>query len=555
MQTLLYTATLALGLLAALLTYSLTAGLPGWMGATLIALAAMLPGAALTYVFLQKPLERIASDIVRASEDAELHKVQLDTHKAHTPAVKALVEAFSRIQEEMHNNVADVAERGGNLAIASAGLSYSADTLQTQLADQVKQAHVIGMTSQQISETTRSMSENAEKAEAAARATFDASAEGQQSVRTTIEQIHLVREEAEQNASTLLGLQARSQEIQGITQIINQVAEQTNLLALNAAIEAARAGEHGRGFAVVADEVRQLASKTTQATGEIGDKLNTIYEQVHRSAETMKALVEVVEGTVVDAEKVGSVLHNISALAEESNQGVIQIAQAVGTHVTAINDISQALKGVEKALQVTETEVNGISDGALQLAETAETEYKHAAVYELDTVHDRVRHIAQDTARRIGELFEQAVKSGQLSQDDLLDRSYQPIPNTDPQKYSTRFDQFTDRVLPVIQEPILQENDFILYAGAVDDNGYFPTHNKRYSQPLSGNYERDLVNNRTKRLFNDRTGSRCGSNTEPFLLQTYKRDTGEIMHDMSAPIVVFGKHWGGFRIGYKSTDA
>jgi len=170
-------------------------------------------------------------------------------------------------------------------------------------------------------------------------------------------------------------------------------------------------------------------------------------------------------------------------------------------------------------------------------------------------VHDRVRHIAQDRAKQIGELFEQAVQSGQLSQDDLLDRNYQPIPNTDPQKYSTRFDQFTDRVLPAIQEPILRDNDFVLYAGAVDDNGYFPTHNKRYSQPLSGNYERDLVNNRTKRLFNDRTGSRCGSNTEPFLLQTYKRDTGEIMHDMSAPIMVFGQHWGGFRIGYKSTDA
>jgi len=555
MQKILYAATLALGIMAALLTYLLTAPLPGWASATLIALAAMLPGAALTYLFLHNPLERIARDIVLASEDAALHKVQLDKHKAQLPTVKALVEAFSRIQREMHNNVADVAERGGSLAIASAGLSYSADTLQTQLGDQVKQAHVIGITSQQISETTRSMSENAEKAEAAARATFDASAQGQQSVRTTIEQIHLVRQEAEQNASTLLGLQTRSQEIQGITQIINQVAEQTNLLALNAAIEAARAGEHGRGFAVVADEVRQLASKTTQATGEIGEKLNTIYEEVHRSAETMKALVEVVEGTVVDAEKVGSVLQNISALAEESNHGVIQIAQAVGTHVTAINEISQALKGVEKALQVTETEVNGISDGALRLAETAETEYKHAAAYELDTVHDRVRHIAQDRAKQIGELFEQAVQSGQLSQDDLLDRNYQPIPNTDPQKYSTRFDQFTDRVLPAIQEPILRDNDFVLYAGAVDDNGYFPTHNKRYSQPLSGNYERDLVNNRTKRLFNDRTGSRCGSNTEPFLLQTYKRDTGEIMHDMSAPIMVFGQHWGGFRIGYKSTDA
>ncbi|MGH8806348.1 MAG: methyl-accepting chemotaxis protein, partial [Noviherbaspirillum sp.] len=63
----------------------------------------------------------------------------------------------------------------------------------------------------------------------------------------------------------------------------------------------------------------------------------------------------------------------------------------------------------------------------------------------------------------------------------------------------------------------------------------------------------DLVSNRTKRIFNDRTGARCGSNTKPFLLQTYKRDTGEVMHDLSVPIYVNGKHWGGFRIGYRSS--
>ena len=96
---------------------------------------------------------------------------------------------------------------------------------------------------------------------------------------------------------------------------------------------------------------------------------------------------------------------------------------------------------------------------------------------------------------------------------------------------------------------ILDNNDFIIYAGAVDRNGYFPTHNKKFSQPLTGNYETDLANNRTKRIFSDHTGARCGKSTQSFLLQTYKRDTGEIMHDLSAPIYVNGKHWGGFRIG------
>ena len=92
----------------------------------------------------------------------------------------------------------------------------------------------------------------------------------------------------------------------------------------------------------------------------------------------------------------------------------------------------------------------------------------------------------------------------------------------------------------------------MIYAGAVDINGYFPTHNKCFSKPLTGNAEIDMLNSRTKRMFNDPTGIRCGQHTDKFLLQTYKRDTGEIMHDVSAPIFVQGKHWGGFRIGFKA---
>ncbi len=147
-------------------------------------------------------------------------------------------------------------------------------------------------------------------------------------------------------------------------------------------------------------------------------------------------------------------------------------------------------------------------------------------------------------------MFEDAIASNQISEVALFDRHYDPIPNTNPPKFHSKFDRFTDEVLPPVQEAIVTQYSFILFAGAVDNNGYFPTHNRRYSKPLTGDYQTDLVNNRTKRVFSDRTGSRCGANRLPFLLQTYKRDTGEVIHDLSAPIYVRGKHWGGFRIGY-----
>ena len=86
----------------------------------------------------------------------------------------------------------------------------------------------------------------------------------------------------------------------------------------------------------------------------------------------------------------------------------------------------------------------------------------------------------------------------------------------------------------------------IVHVIATDPNGYVPTHNNQFAKPPTGNFEVDLVNSRSKRLFNDRTGARCGAHTKSMLLQTYKRDTGEIMHDLSVPIFVAGRHWGGF---------
>ena len=92
----------------------------------------------------------------------------------------------------------------------------------------------------------------------------------------------------------------------------------------------------------------------------------------------------------------------------------------------------------------------------------------------------------------------------------------------------------------------------IAYAIACDRRGYVPTHNSRYCQALTGDEKLDMAGNRTKRIFDDPVGSRCGDHRLPFLLQTYRRDTGEIMHDMSAPVMVKGRHWGGVRVGYRT---
>ena len=216
-------------------------------------------------------------------------------------------------------------------------------------------------------------------------------------------------------------------------------------------------------------------------------------------------------------------------------------------------DIASALTRIRDSMLSTDAQLPRATESAMALAEKAESIAGALGASSVETTHDPIRVAAQRAAAEVGQLFSDAIKAGQITREALFDRRYKPIPNTDPPKHTTQFDAFTDRVLPPLQEALLASMPQLAYAGAVDDKGYFPTHNKKFSQPLTGNYAVDIVNNRTKRIFNDRTGSRCGSNTKPFLLQTYKRDTGEVMHDLSAPIYVDGQHWGGFRIGYRSS--
>jgi methyl-accepting chemotaxis protein len=143
------------------------------------------------------------------------------------------------------------------------------------------------------------------------------------------------------------------------------------------------------------------------------------------------------------------------------------------------------------------------------------------------------------------------VKGNTLTLAQLFDTFYIPIPDTDPQKYHTQYDRYTDETIRIILDKYLSKDERIKFVVAVDKNGYLPTHNSRYSKPLTGDGVYDTQNNRTKRMFNDRTGLTAARNEKPYLLQSYSRDTGEVMKDLSVPIYIDGRHWGAIRIGYQ----
>lgn len=162
--------------------------------------------------------------------------------------------------------------------------------------------------------------------------------------------------------------------------------------------------------------------------------------------------------------------------------------------------------------------------------------------------------LAQDFARRCAASLERWLQAKETTQEQLFGALYYPIPKTDPPKFTTDWDRLSDRDILPVEEAVLARSPLIVYAVMVDRFGYLPTHNSRYAQPLTGNLANDLVNNRTKRIFNDRTGLAAARSRAPYLVQRYQRDTGETMADLSVPVVVRGAHWGAVRIGYRALD-
>lgn len=440
-------------------------------------------------------------------------------------------------------------------ALSAAGVAFSvrqlADKLQSQLgsaAQIVSNAEVMIATEQATSTLSRA-------ALSAASEAHQSSAAGRTELIESISRMHQLSQRASSSRQLIEALSLRSDDIQRVTLVIQSIASQTNLLALNAAIEAARAGEHGRGFAVVADEVRGLAARTAMATGEVGEMVADIQQRTAQVVEQIRQLSSDLDTGVEQVEHTGQHLENIARLAAGVESQVGEIARGAETNREQLDSLFHAIEQMRSDLAVSDQQTQRLAQAAVQMEGQAETISERLSEVGLDDYHQRIYDLAREGASQITARFEADIDAGTVSLDDLFDRNYQAIANTSPAKFQTRFDRYTDKVLPAIQEPLLPRHEGLVFAIACTQQGYVPTHNKVFSQPLTGDIQVDTLQNRTKRKFADRTGIRCGSHQQAVLLQTYTRDTGELMHDLSVPIMVKGRHWGGLRLGYKPEGA
>jgi methyl-accepting chemotaxis protein len=283
-----------------------------------------------------------------------------------------LMTAMKTMTDNLRSLIGQVAGTSNQVAAASNELQTTAERIATGAEEVAAQASNVATAGEEMSATSGDIAQNCQLAAEGAERASKSAQHGSSVVEGTITVMNQIAEKVHESAKTVESLGARSDQIGAIIGTIEDIADQTNLLALNAAIEAARAGEQGRGFAVVADEVRALAERTTRATREIGEMIKAIQNETKGAVASMEQGVAQVMNGTTEAAKSGEALQDILQQINDVAMQVHQIATAAEEQTATTGEISNNMMQITEVVQVTAQGAHESATAAAQLSGNAE---------------------------------------------------------------------------------------------------------------------------------------------------------------------------------------
>lgn len=486
-------------------------------------------------------------------------------------------------------------------AIGAARTAQRLERISQQFAEARAGVEEAGRSAQQIRHRVESVAEAARSTAAVAHQVARLTEEGRQqseSSRAAVGKLEAQVAEVMQRIERLVV------QVQGITQIsdvIDRIARKTKLLAFNAGIEAARAGQEGQSFSVLANEIKMLSDDTALQTRQIRSSINELVRELQPVENAIAQSRELLHVTVEQSGQLESALQRIHELADQAAQHMDQVVATVDAQVQDTETISATLQQALAAVGHVDEEAQHIAHDAFALSELVEDAYGCLGRFDGASIFHRALQLGRELAERSRRIFEQVIDEGRCRLEDVLALEYTEIKGRqaiaslarlfdvrrvpesgfDPPKYSTRYDHLVDEALQDVMDEVLEREPRLTFALIIDLNSYAPIHNRRFCKDWTGDPQKDLVGNRIKRFFWDKgvlvRGARVGlpqsamslpnmarredflrvcdlrerpEERDVFLVQTYARDTGQVLSVLTIPVYVKGHRYGAALLGW-----
>ena len=337
---------------------------------------------------ITKPLGLLEHAMTRAAEG----DLSTEVHYESEDEIGVIIKAQRKMRKGLVELITQFKLTAEQVASAATEIASAAEQSASGAGEQESQAGEVSSSIEQMAATIVESSQNASSATESARNAAEVAGEGGHIVQQTIEGMQAIAESVKASSATIAELGKRSDEIGEIIGVIDDIADQTNLLALNAAIEAARAGEQGRGFAVVADEVRKLAERTTKATAEIAGMIKGIQEDTSGAVASMEEGTTQVEAGMELAVKAGDSLTSIVSVVSEVQKMIEQIATASDEQSAAAEQISGNVGNIASVSKQSAESAEQMAATAEQLNRQTDNLNELVSRFKLDDSESSVRH-------------------------------------------------------------------------------------------------------------------------------------------------------------------
>jgi len=423
-----------------------------------------------------------------------------------------------------------------------------------RLREQIGLSHEIVHSTEELNNLFTDIDKNVSIIKSMSEKAIESAMLGKKMADNTEEEIIQIRDIMGKTKDLIKNLSLSTDKISSTIKGIENVANQTNLLAINATIESARAGEEGQSFAVVAEEIGKLAENTQKSARQvismiesIVDASNNIMEKLPQESQQVNRILENSAGLHI---KLGYILNGIENLTDgvhqlhitsrQQSRNSSEIYGYIDSISRFINENAEGVKNIFKLTEVfiDETETLQVITNKFHFRER------------VDNPTEIFFNLGQEFINEITEIINSAFEKGIMTKEKFFNRNYTEIPGHEPPKYASSYDAFTDEYLSPVQEKYLNRDKRLQYFVLSDNMGYVPTHNQVFSQQHHLEKESALRFNRTKRIYKNEIAQKSIANRKPFLLQMYLKDTGEYVNDLSIPFFWNGEHWGVIRIGF-----